>query len=148
MKPYDQQDKGPGAKTMVVGAHKAPTAALGSKAAEMEGTGNVRGENRPDEPGYTDPGHNQPGYEGTEPDFEKQAPDVASAIGYVTKVEGEKVKGMNFGPSIGRFDAPPYVVRETGTAGSIAKCVAAHSKRRPEQTLEHVHADASDRNWR
>lgn len=74
---------------------------------------------------------------------------TASAIAKVTSVTGEKVEGMNYGPSIGRFDNPPAVAKSTGTPESISAMRNAIESRHEGIDTEHVTAsEDSDRTWR
>jgi hypothetical protein len=79
----------------------------------------------------------------------------ASEMAKVTSVTGDKVSGMNYGPSIGRFDNPPAVIERTGVDESIEDAMSAVEDRWPGTDTEHIipsRADGTptgkDRIWR
>lgn len=79
----------------------------------------------------------------------------ASQMAKVTKVAGDKVSGMNYGPSIGRFDNPPAVMKRTGTDDSIEDGLSAIEDRWAGTDTEHIipsradgTATGKDRIWR
>jgi hypothetical protein len=79
----------------------------------------------------------------------------ASEMAKVTSVSGDKVAGLNYGPSIGRFDNPPAVIKRTGTDDSIEDALSAIEDRWPGTDTEHIRETfvdgtptGKDRNWR
>lgn len=72
----------------------------------------------------------------------------ASAIAKVSSVTGEKVPGMNYGPSIGRMDDPPAAIKSTGTEDSVESARSAVERRWPGIDTEHVDAGECERTWR
>jgi hypothetical protein len=69
---------------------------------------------------------------------------VASEMAKVTKVSGDKVSGMNYGPSIGRFDNPPAVIKRTGTDESIEDALTAVESRWAPTDTEHIIPSSKD----
>lgn len=68
----------------------------------------------------------------------------ASAYAKVTSIQGEKVAGMNSGPSIGRFDNPPPVITATGTPEAVDTAMKAVPQRWPGTDVEHRHPHPQD----
>lgn len=80
---------------------------------------------------------------------------IASQMAKVTKVSGESIPGMNYGPSIGRFDNPPAVLTRTGTDEAIEDACDAVEDRWPGTDTEQTEAETryssktgNDRIWR
>lgn len=69
---------------------------------------------------------------------------TASQMAKVTKVTGEGVPGMNYGPSIGRFDNPPGVMKRTGTPESIEDALDTVEDRFENTDTEHRHPHPKD----
>lgn len=68
----------------------------------------------------------------------------ASAIAKVAKVTGESVPGMNSGPSLGRFDNPPGVMKQTGTPESVSQALDTVEDRWDGTDTEHRHPHPKD----